>query len=270
MLTALSLGAGVQSSTMALMAAAGELTPMPDCAIFADTHAEPRAVYAWLDWLERQLPFPVYRVSQGRLRDAVAAPRPHGQFLRVDIPAFVVVDGRTAGFITRSCTRDYKIVPIRRKVRELIGYTRRRTPRGQTLVEQWIGISLDEIQRIKDSGALWIRNRHPLIEKRMTRGDCLEWMHRHGFPRPPKSSCIWCPFHNDAQWAALTAEEFAEAVAVDDSLRSRPPEQYRTKGRLYLHRSGRPLRDIDFTGAKEPRQFDAFGMQNECEGVCGV
>jgi len=29
-LTVISLGAGVQSSTMALMAAAGEITPMPD------------------------------------------------------------------------------------------------------------------------------------------------------------------------------------------------------------------------------------------------
>jgi hypothetical protein len=33
----ISLGAGVQSSVMALMAAEGELTPMPDCAIFSDT-----------------------------------------------------------------------------------------------------------------------------------------------------------------------------------------------------------------------------------------
>lgn len=36
-LRALSLGAGVQSTTMALMAAHGEIGPMPDCAIFADT-----------------------------------------------------------------------------------------------------------------------------------------------------------------------------------------------------------------------------------------
>ncbi len=36
----ISLGAGVQSSTMALMAAAGEITPMPAAAIFADTQAE--------------------------------------------------------------------------------------------------------------------------------------------------------------------------------------------------------------------------------------
>ena len=40
----LSLGAGVQSSTLALMAAAGEVTPMPTAAIFADTQAEPARV----------------------------------------------------------------------------------------------------------------------------------------------------------------------------------------------------------------------------------
>jgi len=43
----LSLGAGVQSSTLALMIAKGEI-PMVDCAIFADTMGEPKAVYEWL------------------------------------------------------------------------------------------------------------------------------------------------------------------------------------------------------------------------------
>ena len=37
----ISLGAGVQSSTMALMAAKGLITPMPDAAIFSDTGWEP-------------------------------------------------------------------------------------------------------------------------------------------------------------------------------------------------------------------------------------
>ena len=69
MLTLLSLGAGVQSSTLALMAACGEISPMPDGAIFADTQSEPAAVYTYLDWLERQLPFPVYRVTAGSLKD---------------------------------------------------------------------------------------------------------------------------------------------------------------------------------------------------------
>ena len=61
MATILSLGAGVQSSTLALMAAAGEITPMPDIAIFADTGWESAVVYKWLAFLESVLPFPVTR-----------------------------------------------------------------------------------------------------------------------------------------------------------------------------------------------------------------
>lgn len=45
-LRVLSLGAGVQSTTLVLMAAHGVVGPMPDCAIFADTGWEPKAVYA--------------------------------------------------------------------------------------------------------------------------------------------------------------------------------------------------------------------------------
>ena len=42
----ISLGAGVQSTTMALMAARGMIPGgLPDCAIFADTGAEPASVY---------------------------------------------------------------------------------------------------------------------------------------------------------------------------------------------------------------------------------
>ena len=50
-LRVISLGAGVQSTTMALLAAHGEIQPMPDAAIFADTGWEPAAVYRHLEWL---------------------------------------------------------------------------------------------------------------------------------------------------------------------------------------------------------------------------
>ena len=53
-LRVLSLGAGVQSSTLALMIEKGEI-PMVDCAIFADVKGEPQEVYKWLDWLETEL-----------------------------------------------------------------------------------------------------------------------------------------------------------------------------------------------------------------------
>jgi 3'-phosphoadenosine 5'-phosphosulfate sulfotransferase (PAPS reductase)/FAD synthetase len=67
-LTVISLGAGVQSSTMALMAADGEL-PKPDCAIFADTGNEPKAVYRYLEFLKKVLPYPIYKVSKGNITE---------------------------------------------------------------------------------------------------------------------------------------------------------------------------------------------------------
>jgi 3'-phosphoadenosine 5'-phosphosulfate sulfotransferase (PAPS reductase)/FAD synthetase len=143
----ISLGAGVQSSTMALMAACGEITPMPECAIFADTGREPSAVYRWLDWLEPRLPFRVHRVRQGDLGAAIGV-KPNGVHAYMPLPAFVQGnDGREA-LLNRSCTRDFKIRPIRRKVRELVGLTRKRSPK-EAVVQQWIGISTDEVQRAK-------------------------------------------------------------------------------------------------------------------------
>lgn len=70
-LRVISLGAGVQSTTMALMAAHGEIGPMPACAIFADTGAEPKSVYDHLAWLmlANVLPYPVHVVSGGNLAD---------------------------------------------------------------------------------------------------------------------------------------------------------------------------------------------------------
>ena len=66
----LSLGAGVQSSTLALKIKHGEI-PMVDAAIFADVKGEPKAVYTWLDWLEKQLNYPVYRVTYRDLKQDI-------------------------------------------------------------------------------------------------------------------------------------------------------------------------------------------------------
>ena len=61
-LRVLSLGAGVQSTTLALMAAHGEIGPMPDCAIFADTGWEPKAVYEHLAWLRSPNVLPLVKL----------------------------------------------------------------------------------------------------------------------------------------------------------------------------------------------------------------
>ena len=267
----LSLGAGVQSSTLALMAARGEVEPMPAAAIFADTGDEPASVYRWLDWLETQLPFPVYRVSAGRRLgdDAVRVRhrRSDGQkYLRVNIPAYALMPNGSAGFAQRKCTRDFKIFPIQKRVRALL------KERGQSHCVQWIGISLDEAHRMKDSGKAYITNRWPLIENRISRRQCLDWMAAHQYPAPPRSACVFCPYHHDQEWRRLKNDEpeaFARAVDFERRLHTamRLDGTWKAK-QLYLHKSLKPLDRVDFRTETERGQTDLFG--NECEGMCGV
>ncbi len=260
----LSLGAGVQSSTIALMAAAGEITPMPHAAVFADTQAEPAHVYTWLDWLEQQLPFPVYRVTRGNLRDDItnAASLP-----RFASPPFFTTNltGRE-GVLWRQCTREYKVEPITKKLRELAGYAPRKHIKHLAII-QWIGISTDEIQRMKYNKERWIDNRFPLIELNMTRLHCLEWLLEHGYnDLPRKSACTFCPYHDNRTWREMRDNDYlswTDALEVDLTIR----DGLGTEQQLYLHRSLIPLRDADLTDPAEHQ--NSFSFMDECEGLCG-
>lgn len=269
-LRVISLGAGVQSTTVALMAARGEIQPMPDCAIFADTGWEPRAVYEHLDWIcsGNVLPFPVYRVSRGNLREDVRKRRntTGGRFAA--IPWFVVNQDGSHGIGRRQCTSEYKLTPIMWKLRELLGVGRRgRISAGAA--EVWVGISTDEAVRMKPARQQWQTTRWPLIEARMSRRDCEAWLRRNEFPMPPKSSCIGCPFHSDAMWRDLRdnhPDEWADAVAIDRTLREGNGGRFR--GAEYMHSQRVPLDMVDLSTAAERGQPDLFG--NECEGTCGL
>lgn len=270
----LSLGAGVQSSTLALMAAKGEVGPMPTAAIFADTQAEPQSVYRWLDWLEKQLPFPVYRVTAGSLTDS-SLKRHRNQktgkpYYANLIPAFAKNSDGTAGLLGRTCTYRHKLIPILKKLRELAKIKRGQKTLG---VISWIGISLDEVSRMKPSRDKWAQNRWPLIEKDMTRHDCLRWIEKNGYPKPPRSACTYCPFHSDHEWRTLKADspdEFQSAVDFERALQ-RTHASVKTEGKRqsapFLHNSMIPLDEIDFS---EDTTQGNLHFHNECEGMCGV
>jgi hypothetical protein len=257
-LIVISLGAGVQSTVLALKAARGEIRPMPDCAIFADTYWEPKAVYEHLDRLEKALPYPVYRVSAGSIReDAIAGgSKRSGRFAA--IPWFIRNQDGTHGMGRRQCTAHYKLEPIRRKVVELNGGKRRK---GST--EMWVGISTDEAMRMRPSRVQYVINRWPLIELGMNRSDCRVWLERAGWDAP-RSACIGCPFHSNEEWSLLLPEELDDAILVDDAIRNQPG----TKGQQYAHRARRPLREVDLRSPAGRGQPDLFN--NECEGMCGV
>jgi glyoxylase-like metal-dependent hydrolase (beta-lactamase superfamily II) len=128
----------------------------------------------------------------------------------------------------------------------------------------WIGISVDETQRMKDSFVKYTSNSWPLIDAGMSRSDCRQYLEKRGWD-VPKSSCIGCPFHDDHYWAALkrdSPDEFADAVDFDKQIRQLP----RLKGETFIHRSATPLDEIAFDGKG---QIDLFQM-GECEGYCGV
>ena len=271
----LNLGAGVQSSALALMAAKGEIGPMPDFAVFADTQAEPQSVYDWLDWLEEQLPFPVYRVTKGDLtkESLKIHQRKDGSGERVNnlIPAFgLLPDGTKTAAIGRKCTNDYKILPMLKKIKELCGVKR---GQKEATVTQWIGISWDENQRMKYPRFPWTLHRWPLVEKRMTRADCLKWMKDNGYPEPPRSACYYCPFHSDSEWRRLRDEDphnFVKACLFDVALRGKHKHHNkRLKMEVYLHKSCKPLSEVDFDNDEDKGQM-TWDFKAECEGMCGL
>jgi hypothetical protein len=260
-LRVISLGAGVQSTTMALMAAHGEIGPMPDCAIFADTGWEPSSVYRHLDWLETMLPFPVIRSRRhgadlGNAAIAIA----HGAPRLAMIPYFTA---NPDSMLPRQCSNEFKVRVVTREIRKQLGDVNLTTG----IVEQWIGISTDEMQRMKDASQAYINNRWPLIEARMSRRDCLAWMAKAGYPRPPKSACIFCPYHTNDEWRSLlSGEDRGRLIEFDAAIRSGFGGM---KGQAFLHAQRKPIAEIDLSTAADRGQQE-FGFLQECDGMCGV
>src|SRR5262249_37025 len=145
----------------------------------------------------------------------------------------------------RKCTETYKILPIRKQIRSLAErlHGTSRLPRG--FVEQWFGISFEEWRRMRVSGVGYIRNHYPLVERRLTRQDCIQWLTRQGYPLPPKSACLGCPYHSDRTWRQIRRDwpdEWRETVAFDHAIRKGLPG---VKGEAFLHRSMIPLDLVD-------------------------
>lgn len=269
MLTYVSLGAGVQSSALLVMSALWlRGCPKADVAIFADTQDEPDWVYRHLEVLEAwgaANGLPVERVTKGRLSDEWRTS--DGRKRRAALPVFTLGDDGREAMLPRQCTYEFKIAVINQAVRARLGYgPRQRVPKGSAL--SLVGISFEERIRMKDAREAWITTQWPLIDAGMTRSGCISLIEAHGLPVPEKSSCYYCPFHDDEYWRRLKALEphsFEKACELDNLIRDASAHGVRRP--VYLHRSLIPLRDVTFT---EPQRGFDYGFNNECEGHCGV
>lgn len=252
----LSLGWGVQSWTLAAMAALGEIEPIA-AAIHADTTWEHQHTYGfavkWTPWLEE------HGVK------VVTVKGENAEVVREDwsnstlIPAFTYsLDGQP-GQIRRQCTHDWKIMPIRRYIRILLS-------KGQTAVCIQ-GISFDEWRRIRESDVAYITHEYPLVDRKITRAGCIQWLQSHGLEVPSKSSCVFCPFKSRESWRTmkrLNGVDQATALAVDSTIRDKRPGF-----KLYVHPGRKPLAEaVDIPEDHGAKQL-TFEEEQPCDsGYC--
>lgn len=258
-------GGGLNSTAMLVAAAHGLISPMPDVALYAELEAEGEEVAAHVRWMMsgNVLPFPLLKVVAGdlgrRTLDAAAG------VARNVVPFFTAGDRQKVGQLNRGCTRDFKIRPLERELRRLIGVSPRGRIPSTVRVEQWIGIGAEEIIRATPSRHRWVVNRWPLIELGWRREQCAEYLRGLEYPVPPKSRCVFCPYTSDARWADLKAvdsPEWRSAVEYDRAIRGGFPGSTRD---AFVHRSLQPLDQATFD-----RNGGADLFNHECAGRCGT
>jgi len=273
----LSLGGGLQSSTIVEMMVEGELSPV-DLVLFADTGDEPDYVYSQVGYLKGRLQLinvPLEIVSIGDMIKHYH--EPWRRF--ATLPVFTKL-GDNIGKMPRHCTHDYKINPIEKRVRRGLLELGKATEQSNgairinkgVQIECWLGISLDEVQRMKENKHKWVFNRWPLIEKRMTRLDCSNWLSQRGLPVPRKSSCRICPYHNDDHFRWMKdyrPDDWKHVVEFDDFLRNGNGKiTTSARGELFLHKSCVPMSEVDLSNQQDKGQLEMFDVCDE--GYCFI
>lgn len=178
-----------------------------------------------------------------------------------------VFDGYGKGIQRRQCTYDYKIMAVEKEVRRQLGLPKGGRAKGVHKVRAMLGISYDEIIRMKPSRVEWIDNTYPLIDAKLTREDCKKFLAETFGEVAPRSSCYYCPHHSDSYWRWLRDQhpaDFAKAIEMDKKIRKCQPGLI---GEAYLHSQLVPLSEVVWKG-DDQKKLDGFGA--ECEGVCGV
>lgn len=278
------LGAGVQSSTIVEMIVLGELEK-PEAVIFADTGNEPPWVYEQVAYLRKRLEginIPLVLVENGHIIDDLRLALKRF----ASMPLYTLSRKGKKGMLRRQCTNEYKIVPADNYVKNWMIENEhgkwskpdkngriRRLIHPRKAVRYWYGITTEESFRMAKSHS-WRLNHYPLIEKKMSRTDCVKWLTEHSLPIPKKSSCIVCPYHGDEFWFMLYKDEpdvFEFACKFDDSLRDPDSDYYfqRSRDSVYLHKSCKPLREIDFETLMDKKKRDALKLELVLSRPCG-
>lgn len=139
-------------------------------------------------------------------------------------------------------------------------------PKGRW-VEQWVGFSTDEMDRVSDRmDSRYSKTRHPLLELKMSRAQCRAFLASRGWASTPKSACYFCPYRSNASWRRMrdtNPAEWQRAVEFDRKYRTGPG----LDGERFLHISALPLDEapIDRIQRREFEQSDLLDTVFEGE-----
>lgn len=221
-------GGGVQSAAIAALIVQGRLKP--DLCVIVDTEREQSSTWAYMDSVISPALASV-GVTLHRVRKSLYEPRDlHSTNGTLLVPVFTTKNGEV-GKLSNFCSAYWKREVIKRWA----------TAQGVTAASTWLGISVDEMERIQPNrGHKW-HQRYPLIEQAMNRGDCEALVARMGWPKPPRSSCYQCPNHTQAEWRDIRDNKPADwqaAIQFERNLQKTDPH-------AFLHSDCVPLDKAD-------------------------
>ena len=241
----LSWGGGLQSTALGEMSAQGIL-PRLDLIVFCDLGWE-------MPWTADVIKFYSHRwqlegidvrtIKTGNIKD-------EGGNKHVHVPLWTA----SGAPLRRQCTRNFKIRPAHRLIREHLGYFPSKPPNPPAgSAEQWLGFSLDERQRATPSSLQYITNRWPLLEMNYARWMLPPLFEQWGLPIPRKSACVCCPNRRASEWLYVRRhwpEVFESACQWDEKHRYNMVRELGLEsGAVYLYKDANdipaPLREAD-------------------------
>jgi hypothetical protein len=253
-----SYGGGTQSIAIALLVVEGKL-PRPDLIVMADTDLETTETweYLWkviLPMLYEYDPTLEFHIAPHDLAK-VGMYSKKGDLL---IPAYTQ-DGKLPTF----CSSEWKTRVVRRYLRSL----------GVEKCDMWLGMSTDEIERLKPADVNWIQHVWPLVGMprsvgygvQMNRRDCVQYIANQGKPEPPKSCCVICPHRRNPQWQRqklLYPADHRKAVAIGKVILENDLKSGHSG--VWLHEDRKPLDEIDFS--KTDTREGLFGAGCQTSG----
>ena len=269
----LSLGAGVQSTAMYYQSSLGIL-PRCDYAVFADTGCEPFAVYQNLarliQWSIDNQGIPIVVASKGNLLVDMVS-----HYLGLSnsfpaIPAFVPKVNGGRAMLSRQCTGRYKIEVVNSVSRRLAGVAKYK---HMSPCDLYLGISLDEVERIKHPLEVWKKHCYPYVgytatrsgversssEHVATRAELIAWLRAKNLVIPAKSSCTICPYLGSIDRKAYTESERDQLRVAEFVINETTGRSLGT--RVYLSES---LATVDELLASDDISPSLFNCSDSC------